>query len=106
MNFIDWKSKVENCLLDKNNMQNIDLCAFWERNLDPETVSNIINNNINYDYYNEKFSTWKKKVDDAVFSKIKIHCIDLPDKDYWNFWYNNIASDNMSELVLNQFNKN
>ena len=48
----------------------------------------------------ETFEVWKERVDKMVFSKLNIHCYDLPDEDYWMNWDNNVDSQQMANYVI------
>ena len=48
----------------------------------------------------ETFEVWKERVDKTVFSKLNLHCNDLPDEDYWMNWDNNIDSQQMANYVI------
>ena len=52
----------------------------------------------------EPFEVWKERVDNAVFSRLNLHCYDLPDEDYWMNWDNNVDSQQMAEFVIKNTN--
>ena len=62
------------------------------------------------DSFSEKdsFEIWKQNVDNLVFAKLNMHCLDLPDEDYWMNWHNDLSSQQMTDIVvkntLNMFN--
>ena len=49
---------------------------------------------------NNSFEIWKTNVDKLVFSKLNMHCNDLPDEDYWDYWYNNLDPQQMAQIVI------
>ena len=49
---------------------------------------------------NNSFEVWKTNVDKLVFSKLNMHCYDLPDEDYWDYWYNKLDPQQMAQIVI------
>jgi hypothetical protein len=47
-----------------------------------------------------EFNNWKQKVDKIIYAKLKIHCNDLPDEDYWVMWDQNITPKIMANFIL------
>lgn len=46
------------------------------------------------------FDSWKDNVDQLVFTDLGLHCIDLPDEDYWLNWDKSVPPQKMADIVI------
>lgn len=51
------------------------------------------------------FEDWKSNVDGVVFAAINIHCNELPDKDYWMYWNNEVSYFDMAKSITKEYLK-
>lgn len=47
-----------------------------------------------------EFNNWKEHVDKIIYSKLNMHCHDLPDEDYWVMWDQNTTPEIMATSIL------
>ena len=50
------------------------------------------------------FEAWKENVDQLVFTKLGLHCNDLPDEDYWLNWDKGVTPQSMANFVFKDVN--
>lgn len=48
-----------------------------------------------------QYKDWLKKIDDIVFSKIKMHIDDLPDKNYYMLYEDSYDYNAIANMVIN-----
>ena len=53
----------------------------------------------------DSFDSWKKKVDNKVFTTLGLHCLDLPDEDYWLNWDKGVTHQSMADIVIKNANE-
>lgn len=113
MLFEDWKKKVNELIFNAINLTLDDLpdedyYIFWDCKYNPEDVAKILlimytNNKKKKNVYFQTFDEWKKEIDDNIMKVIGLHCIDLPDYDYWMEFSNNKRSSDVISNVLSSY---
>lgn len=113
MSFEDWKKNVNDIIFDAINLTLDDLpdedyYIFWDSNYSSKNVADILlnmytNNESKKNIYFQTFVEWKKEIDESVMKVIGLHCIDLPDYDYWMEWNNNKRSSDIVNVILSSY---
>lgn len=63
--------------------------------------SQILNNELTFE--NIKFYRWMDQVETKVFNKIQYYLMDLPDENYRINYENGMTTDEMSSIVLKNY---